>query len=349
MPNAPERKIADDLQRRNGRAPIGMLVPQHALEPVQQRATNDVALLLELARLRGHADDRAEHRNIDADVFNQGGALVGGRLVGGVQPVLRPVRWSSIVGVREVGGLQRQGNVALPVHTGAGGAGWVDGNGTQQVPKGDEKLGQVALLPRHVGARTTIRRGLLKQASIDVEAWVRDALRESVDDATDEAILQGTGVDNEPLGIVNMPGVNAIRLTTAGSPTRDEIIDAFAAAAKGNANPQMVRFVGDSTLAQTMRKARVEGGAAQNRHSGSFVLEDGQLAKTAPFVETNHAPSDTLICGDFTRVVIGRWTDEYDIVVNPYGSHGPKGEVEVTVFATVDVGVAQPKAFAVAT
>ena len=205
---------------------------------------------------------------------------------------MRPVRWSQQAGVVEVGGLEGRGETALPIHTAAANAGWVDGVG-EQVPKSDDATGQVALVPHHVGARTIIRRSLLKQSAIDVEDWVRRTLLESLDDAIDRAILQGSGADNQPLGIVGVPGVHSVALTTAGSPTRDEVIDVFAAAAKANANPAMLTFIGDSTLAQAMRKARVEAGnaaVANKGHSGSFLLEDGQLAKTGAFFETTTAP-----------------------------------------------------------
>ena len=326
LPRAPELKASADLAKRSNVAARGILVPTDALDPVQRR-------------------------DLTTDSLHQGGALVSeGTIRGEPQRALRPVRWSTLAGVQEVSGLEGRGEVALPIHKGVSAAGWVDGQ-YGEVPKSDETMGQVALMPRHVGARTVISRNLLKQSSIDAENWVRRMLRETVEDAIDEAIIQGSGVDNEPWGITQgIPGVHAVALTTAGKPTRDEIIDTFAAAANANADPRMLRFVGDSTLAQTMRKAKVEtGGTEANKaHSGVFLLEDGLLAKTAPFLETNHVPGNTLIVGDFSKVVVGRWADPYDIVVNPFGAHGPKGEVEVVVFASVDVAVAQPKAFAVA-
>ena len=326
LPRAPELKASHDHAERSNQVARGLFIPSDAL-------------------------DEVERRDLDHVNFDQGGALIAtGTVLGQPQQALRPVRWSTLAGVQEVTGLQGRGEVVLPVHTHASAAGWVDGV-SESVPKSDDRTSNVALVSHHVGARTTIRRSLLKQASIDVENWVRRMLRDSVDDAVDEAILQGSGIGNEPLGVVDVPGVHAIALTTAGSPTRDEIIDTFAAAAKADADARMLRFVGDSTLAQTMRKAKVEIGdavVAAKGHSGSFLLEDGQLAKTAPFLETNHVPGKVLVCGDFSNVVVGRWSDPYDVVVNPFGDHGPRGNVEVTVFATVDIAVAQPKAFAIA-
>ena len=55
-----------------------------------------------------------------------------------------------------------------------------------------------------------------------------------------------------------------------------------------------------------------------------------------------------LTAGDFSKVVVVRWADPYDIVVNPFGVHGPRGKVEVVVWASVDIAVSQPNAFAVA-
>ena len=323
LPRAPELNTSHELAERSNRVARGLLIPSDALDDV-------------------------ERRDLTTDEFNKGGALVvPGTILGNPVEALRPTRWSVAAGVREVSGLEGTGSVVLPFHAGVGSVGWVDGV-AEEVPKSDERTGQVALIPRLVGARSVIRRSLLKQAGLDVENWVRRMLRQSVDDAVDQAILQGSGVENEPLGLLGVPGVHSIALTTAGSPTRDEIIDTFAAAAKANANPGMLRFIGDSTLAQVLRKAKVETGdavVASKGHSGGFVLEDGQLAKTAPCLETNHCPDKVLIAGDFSKVVVGRWSDPLDIVVDPF-QHGLRGGVEVVVFAAV--AVAQPKAFAVA-
>ena len=105
--------------------------------------------------------------------------------------------------------------------------------------------------------------------------------------------------------------------------------------------------MGGSKLATAMRKQTVEAG------SGRFVLDHNpgtgrpEIAGVAPFHETNHCASDHVVCADFSQVIVGKWADPLDMIVNPYGDAGIRGAVDVILFQTVDVAVAQREAVAV--
>lgn len=328
------RQSASLASTISGRVARGYSIPRDALDPIEPQAQ------LRLAQ-----------RDLTTLESTEGGYLVvPGTVVGAPQPVLRPRRWTEAVGVQRIDGLQGDGEVVVPIHAGASTGGWIPRDG-EAGGQSDEDVANVSFYPRTVTAWTRLSRGIIQQAaaSIDVENWVRAQLRESLDDAIDRAVLRGSGLDGEPMGLLATPGVSAVNFASAADPkvpTRDELVDLFATPAKADANPAAVQFVGGSELAQTMRKTEVSAG------SGRYVLDCNpgsgmpEIAGVAPYHETTHVPDDTAAVGDWRHCVVGEWSDPLDLIVDPF-SHASDGRVRVVVFATVDVAFAQRAAFAI--
>ncbi len=279
--------------------------------------------------------------------FAAGGAwAAGGNMPGDPIPALRPQRWSMKAGVVEVDGLEGTGEVSLPRHSGVSTAHWVR-NG-EAVPESDEDTASVVLSPHHVGATTTLSRGFLNQSSVSAEAWARRALRESVDDAIDRALLRGDPVGSgleEPLGIAVTPGVHDVALATAGQPTRPEILQLReVVAAAGVRDPDTVSFVYGPGMGRYLRSASSDTG------SGNYLLESagrgGLAGLDNPRCETSHADDSLLVCGDFTTTVVGRWATPWDLVIDPF-THARTGKIALTLYATCDLAFGQPAAFAV--
>ena len=343
-PNAtPERILSHRLanarsqRRENVSTPRGKYVPAWALHD------HTVATPLH--------DDYAE-RDLDVVHTEHGGALVSEvhNVLGEPVEALRPRRWSMQAGVNWIDGLQGAGEVVLPVHSARHKARWVERGGS--LPKLDTETANVAVWPHDVGCRTVVRRQFVRQASFAAEAWLRRVLRESLLDAAEAAILGGSGIDGEPLGLVNTPDVASVDFAVDGSPTRDELVDLHGKATAADANALNTVYVAPSVLATTLRKQATHVAQATDVASGRYVVERESAAgdigaKTAPLVETNNCPADTVIAGDFGNAVVAMWADEYDVVVNPYGEHGPRGDVEVVMWLSLDVAFAQRGAFAV--
>lgn len=303
------------------RVPRGYFLPADALDPIE---TRDIDLALQGGTPAGYAP----------------GTVVASSL----SPALRPRRWSIEAGVVEVSGLEGNGEIVLPVETTEAAGTWI-GDGAS-APEAEPGTSGVAVSPRTVTAWSRITRGMLMQSSVSAENWVRSHLQASCDDAVDRALLAGSGLADDPMGIVNTPGVGSVQFATSGQPTRAELVSLFSAAAKADADPRRITFVAGPTMAETLRETSVD------ISSGRFLLEresiEGDVvAKTAPLIETSHCPDGVVVAGDFTQAVCAKWADPLDIIVNPFGAVAMGGGVDVHVFLTADAAACQRKAFAV--
>lgn len=71
-----------------------------------------------------------------------------------------------------------------------------------------------------------------------------------------------------------------------------------------------------------------------------------EVAGVAPFNEANHCPDNHVVCADYSQVIVGRWNDPLDVIVDPF-TKALRGAIEIVVFVTCDVSVAHLDAIAV--
>ena len=294
--------------------------------------------------------DRVETRDIDLAL--QGGTPEGYGpgtvLAASLSPALRPAHWAQEAGVVEVSGLEGRGEIVLPVEVAEVEAEWI-ADGAQATERQPGVSG-VSVSPRTVATWARVTRGMLQQSSVAAENWVRTHLQRSLDDGLFEALLAGTGLDEQPLGIIDTPGVHFLALASAADPkvpTRDELVSLHALAAKADADPRKIVFVMSPVTAEALRKTETSVG------SGRYVLDTNagtgmqEVAGVAPVLETSHAPPGVVVAGDFTQAVAAKWSDPLDIIVNPFGEVAMAGGVDVHLFMSADAAACQRRAFAV--
>ena len=95
-----------------------------------------------------------------------------------------------------------RGDISIPRATADPTAAWLSENGSNT--ESDPTFDQVNLSPTRVGGHVEISRRLLKQATPDIEAWVRNAIMRQVRLAIDAAAINGSGTSNEPEGIAEV-------------------------------------------------------------------------------------------------------------------------------------------------
>ncbi|MEI3000530.1 MAG: phage major capsid protein [Victivallis sp.] len=162
---------------------------------------------------------RTEHvMDVRASDLTAGTATSGGHtvatelLMGDFIDMLRKRLVLSRLGVRYLTGLR--GNIAIPKQT-AGAAGYFvaeDGN----ITGSGQKFAQIAMSPKTVGAMTTFSRLLTIQSSLAVEQFVRADLAMALAEGIETAALNGTGTDNQPLGLLKRTGTNVVAIGTNG-------------------------------------------------------------------------------------------------------------------------------------
>jgi HK97 family phage major capsid protein len=108
------------------------------------------------------------------------------------------------LGARVLPGLR--GDTVLPKQTAAATAYWIAEGAA--LTESSATYGTVRLEPKHVGALSALSRQLILQANPAIEQLTRDDFAQVVGLAVDKALMHGTAVANQPVGI----------LATAGTP-----------------------------------------------------------------------------------------------------------------------------------
>ena len=241
------------------------------------------------------------------------------------------------------------GDLAIPTQTGGATAYWVAENGSPT--ESQQAFGQIAMSPKTVGAFTDLSRKLLKQSSIDVEAFVRGDLATTLALALDLAALHGTGSANQPTGIAATSGIGSVVGGTHGAaPDWADIIDLETQVAQDNADVGRLAY-----MTNTKVRGKLKQTAKVSSSDSVMVWADGSnpLNGYATWV-TNQVSSaltkgTTTTCsaiffGNWADLVIGQW-GTLDLLVDPY-TGSTAGTVRVVALQDVDIAVRHAASFA---
>jgi HK97 family phage major capsid protein len=259
-------------------------------------------------------------------------------------------------GARTLSGLV--GNVAIPKQTQGATAYWVtDGNAPTE---SNQVVDQVPLTPKTCGAWTDITRKLLKQSSIDVEAFVREDLSRVVALAIDLAALTGDPNADEPTGILKTTGIGAVFAGGAAAdgtnadgalPVWADIVNLETEVATDNADlgslAYMVNAVTRGYLKQKPKVASTDSRMIWSDDpaaplNGYPAYVTNQLVHT--LTKGGATDLSAMIFGNWADLLIGMWGG-LDVLVDPY-TGGTAGTVRVIVLQDVDVAIRNVQSFA---
>lgn len=221
------------------------------------------------------------------------------------------------------------GNVDIPKQTGGATAYWI-GEG-DDAPEGSPTIGQLGLSPKTVAAYTDITRRLLMQSTPDAEGIVRRDLANAIAQAIDLAGYYGTGTGNQPRGIKNYTGINAVDFASQW-PTYPEVVQMESEIAADNADVSQMGYVmnarGRGAL-KTTPKFSV-GGIDQG-----VIWEPGNTVNGYRTEVTNQLAAGDVFFGNFADVIIGMWGG-LDLTVDPY-SLSKSGGLRIVAFQDIDL------------
>lgn len=286
-------------------------------------------------------------RNLAASTGTTGGYLIGvDLLTGSIIELLRNKALVMQLGPTLLGGLVN--NVAIPrVMTGSTVYWLAEG---ASVTESDPSFGQLALTPHRLGVDTAYTKQLVNQASLSVEAFVRDDMARQAAVELDRVYLNGGLAAGEPLGILNVPGVQTI--TFGAAATWAKMVQFETDIEGANAILGPMTFL---TTPSTKNKLKT------NPKIGTvfpiFMWENSD----APMINgvmpgsingytayaTKNVPGNKVIFGVWSELIVANWAG-VDIVVDPY-SLKKQEQVEVTMHQWVDCGIRHPVAFEVST
>jgi len=147
------------------------------------------------------------------------------------------------------------------------------------------------------------------------------------------ATINGTGDDDEPLGILNTTGIQEVSKPTAAMDYAPVLASALFLA-----NVRGVSFLANSGFKLTVDKLLTTDG---------LPIGAATFFRGYPNVWTSLVPSgNLLIAGDFSDVIQGTWS-AVEVLVNPYmESAYKKGNVALRIILTMDVAIRHPESFA---
>ena len=235
---------------------------------------------------------------------------------------------------RTMGGLV--GNVDIPKQTGGATAYWI-GEG-EDATETTPTIGQLGLSPKTVAAYTDITRRLLMQSTPDAEAIVRGDLVAAIAQAIDYAGYYGSGSDNQPLGLANYTGINAVPFAGT-NPTYAELVRMETEIAADDADVNSMAYV---LNARGRGAAKTTPKFASGTDAG-VVWETGNTLNGYRAEVTNQVKNGDVFFGNFADMVVGMWGG-LDMTVDPY-SLSKSGGLRIVVFQDVDFAVRRVESF----
>lgn len=218
------------------------------------------------------------------------------------------------------------GNVDVSKQTGGATAYWVGEGGDAQ--EGTPVIGQLELSPKSVAAYTDITRRLLKQSTPDAESIVRRDLVNAVAQAVDYAGYYGTGLSNQPTGLKNYVGINAVDFAAA-NPTFAELVQMESEVAADNADIGQIGYV---------MNARMRGHCKVTPRFGSgtesTIWEPGDTVNGYRAEVTNQLANGDVFFGNFSDLIVGMWGG-LDLTLDPY-TLSKSGGLRVVIFQDLD-------------
>jgi HK97 family phage major capsid protein len=313
-----EGEVSQQVSRANG---------------IETRSQHSFFMPTSLALFQGR-----QKRDMTTGTPSAGGYLVGtDNLAGSFIDLLRPLLISRQLGATFMSGLK--GNVTIPKLSASGSAYWLS-NETTSITKSQPTLGQVPLSPKNCGCYTEFSRQLMMQSSPAIDALVANDLAATVAEGIDNAVINGTGTDGQPSGLLLWAGIGAFSGTTLGLAGLLEAQSDCANALDGNA----IGYLTTPAVAAMLKQRHVVASTYSPLWDGNLLngTVGGFRAMTSAKV-----PTATMIFGDWEQIVIGEW-GVLEIASNPFANF-QAGIVGVRAIQTVDVGVRNAGAFSVAT
>ena len=271
-------------------------------------------------------------RDALAGDFASAGALIAPEYIWPMIELLRNKLALKDAGITTLTGVM--GNLVLPRQEAA--------TTVQSVAEGaqlaayDQVLGQIKMEPNRIGSKQHYSRLALLQVSPDFEAMVMNDHLSQIALSIDELILNGQG-GNQPLGIMNQPGIGSVFFGGAASTAYAKCIAMETAIRTANIY-EPITFVTTSkargqlrVTPATLTGSTVVSGQSQAIWTDANDTGDG-LCIGRPAVDSQQVPNDILVALVGRHIVFAQWgglavvldtltradQDEYKLSINTY-------------------------------
>ena len=273
-----------------------------------------------------------------ARMQSAGGAGKGAELVATelhAEMYIEALRAQAVVGqlgARMVSGLV--GDVDIPKQNGSATFYWVEEDG--EATDSDLSFTTVQLRPKTLATAVPITRRIMNQSTPDIEALVMADIMRGQSLGLDQGALYGSGIGNEPTGIVNTSGIGAIAFATPNSPTWAETVAFETDVAEANADANTMAYLMRPSLRGKLKTTEKASG------TGQFIWQNGRVNDYNAAV-TTQMNAGQMLFGDFSQALIGLW-GALDVVPDR-ATKVASGGLVMRLFQDADVAVRHPQAF----
>ena len=170
----------------------------------------------------------------------------------------------------------------------------------------------------------------MMQSTPDAEMIVRNDLINALAQGIDLAGYYGSGSGNEPKGLKNYTGINAVTFATAGKPTFAELVSMESEVAADNADIGHMGFIGNARFRGHCKTTPKFGSGTE-----ATIWEQGGTVNGYRTEITNQVKDGDVFFGNFADLIIGLWGG-LDLTVDPY-SLSKSGGTRIVVFQSVDM------------
>jgi HK97 family phage major capsid protein/HK97 family phage prohead protease len=227
------------------------------------------------------------------------------------------------------------GNVDIPRQNASGSAYWV-GEGGAPTP-GSPGVDQVAFTPKTVGAYTDITRRLMLQSTPDAEFLVRDDLLKILALEIDRVSIYGSGSANQPLGVKNITGINAVDFAAA-NPTFAEVVAMETAIALDDADVEAMSYAFNATM-----RGHFKTTAKLGAGTSATIWEQGNTVNGYEANVSNQVAAGDAFFGNWQDLVIAMWGG-LDLIVDT-ASLSTSGGLRLIALQDVDMNVRHKESF----
>jgi HK97 family phage major capsid protein len=250
-------------------------------------------------------------------------------------------------GAQVMGGLV--GEFEIPKQTGA--ASFYMVGEDQDLTESTPGVDQIALKPRTGGGHMTVSRKLLRQASMDIENWMRAEMATIIAQGMGQMSFLGIGAANQPLGLKNISGIGSVAIgATGGAPTWAKIVEMETNVATANADVGRMSYIVNAKTRGKLKTTPKVAGQSEfiwDVRAGNTPV-NGYAAHVTNLLPSNLTKSTGTglslgFFGNWADMIIAMW-GTLEILVDPY-SGSKSGRVGITGFQDFDVAVRHEESF----
>jgi len=242
--------------------------------------------------------------------------------------------------------------IALPVQSAGSTANWVTENPGADVGQTDSSFAQLTPQPRTLQSTSAYSRQILAQSSIAIEEFLRTDLAAATAAALDLAALVGTGSAGQPVGVVNVAGVNNIAVgANGGSPAVSFLVQVEQAISDGNADIAPISWVTSPVMRSRLRQIPAFTGSSlpvwqTDEGQDELLGMPALVSKAIPSTLVKGTSSDCslILAGAFQSMSIVQF-GALAITADEYSSK-KRGLIEVASHFMGDVVIRRPASFA---